>query len=1279
MHASRRVLFAAAVLATLAVAPDLQPPTRPTPGPASPPNPAPGVAHAAPLAQLPLTFVENRGQADPWARYVAAGRRTSVLFGAGGPSFRLSSPPTVPADAPCPRLPSRGLCPGDLDRPTAPDPLAALARGAVAGDPERGTVHAVALRFVGGQPEAQPRAEAPSGARVSIFRGPPAKWLRGMPAYGRVVYPSVWPGIDVAFDGTQTHLKQTFLVQPGADPAAIRLVWEGASDLRVDAAGRLVVATGAGPLVDEAPVAWQGDGDARTPVAVAYRLHSDPSAPASDAKGVVGDAAPAAAPGAPDTVPGVPGAPDGVPAPSGAPSYGFDLGPYDPTRPLIIDPAVLVYAGFVATADFDRGLGIAVDAAGAAYLCGTSGESAWVAKVHPDGTRLDYLAVLDGEGRDTAFDIDVDPAGAAYVTGATMSPGDTFPVIGGPDLSFNGGQVDTYIAKLAPTGDNLVYAGYLGGAGADFGEGLVVDAEGHAYVSGPVESTEASFPTVVGPDLTQNGLWDAFVAKLKVDPTAADPESNYEYVGFVGGAGYDVLVDASGWSSGHIGIDADHNLYISGQTDSTEHTFPDGDGFGDLPSFDRSYNGGGWDAYAAKIRADGSGFAYAGYVGGDDVDEGKGMAIDRHGAAFLTGNTFSSPDTFSARVGPDLTYGGRQDAFVAKIRPDGTALEYAGYLGGDGDDSGQAVQIGPGDSLYVAGWTNSDEATFPVVAGPDTTYNTPEREDSYGYRPDAFVGRLKPLPSAAEPRRNWDFLGYIGGAHGDAAYWLDVAADGAAYIAGDTVSGADTFPQGQGIAGLSHFGVPRGEGDAFGAKVAWQPPPAGVAIIPWTGQSAAVADRPAPTAVAVTATRTAVPIATRTPGPTALPTRMPTKAPPVPPGEELVYFDDFSDPNSGWDTLDADGDHVAYVDETLELVTSAADRFVHSFGPLPRTGNGALTFDVERLDDGDVWYGFHLGPKSAGYFFWVFPDGRLLLVHRFGGDVRPIKVVQAPPQLTLGKATNRFRIERYGTRLLVYANAHLILEADDPLLGEPGPVAFLLQADSTGGALRIDNVMQTRWAADRPPPTAAPSPTATNAPPPTPTKGPQVIFSDDFSDPRTGWATSDSPNGALRYTDGEYEISFQVGGRFGGSPAPRVRCANCTAEVTVRLLTTTLGLTGIILAQNAEGTKLVACFITSDGRFTVEQLDGTTWSTLVPATRSAAVRTDAPNRLRAVRASGRLTFYANDVKLTELDVPGLANVGFLGLAATSGQTVPFTTRFDDFVARENDPPPPLRR
>ncbi len=1258
MPALRRSVFGcvlAAIIARAALAP-----TAPVPDPAR-------RAAAAPFGRVALAFVANRGQADPWARYVAGGHRASILFGPDGLSFRLSTPPAGDA-GPCDRIPARGLCPGDLERPAAPDPLAVLAPGAHAGDAARGTVHAVALRFVGGRAGALPVAEAPTGGTVSIFRGPRERWLRGMPAYGRVVYRSVWPGIDVAFDGAQDHLKQTFVVHPGADPAAIRLAWDGARGLRVDGAGRLVVDTGAGPLVDEAPVAWQGEGAARAGVAVAYRLGARASGP-----GTVGGLA---ALGDPDAVEDAGAAAEGgtVARPT---AYGFDVGAFDRTRPLVIDPAVLVYAGFVATDDYDRGLGIAVDAAGAAYVSGTNGEAAYVVKVHPDGTRLDYQVTLDGKGIDTAFDIDVDPTGAAYVAGATSSAEDSFPVAGGPDLTFNGGQADAYVAKLAPGGDDLVYAGYLGGAGADFAEGLVVDAAGHAYVHGPVESTEASFPTVVGPDLTQNGLWDGFVAKLKADPTAPEPEANYDFVGFVGGAGYDVLVGPGGWSSGHIGIDDQHNVYISGQTDSTEASFPDGDGLGDLPSFDRTFNGGPWDAYVVKVRADGTGLAYAGYVGGDDVDEGKGMAVDSRGAAYLTGNTYSGPDTFPVRVGPDLTYGGRQDAFVAKVRPDGTALELAGYLGGDGDDSGQAVQIGPGDSLYVAGWTNSDETTLPVAGGPDTSYNTPEREESYGYRPDAFVGRMKASPDAPDPRRNWEFLGYVGGAHGDAAYWLDVDAAGAAYLAGDTVSGVDTFPQGQGIAGMRHFGAPRADGDAFAAKVTWRPPPAGAAVVPWVGQSAAVANLPVPTALAATATRTPVPIATRTPGPTPLPTRQPTKAPPVPPGEALVYFDDFGDPHSGWPTFEADGDHVAYVDDTLELLTSEADRFVHAFGPMPRTGDGALTFDVERLDDGDVWFGFHLGPVSAGYFFWVFGDGRVFLVHRFGTALRPIRALPAPPHLHVGKGANQFRVERYGTRLVVYANTHQILDIDDPLLGEPGPVAFLLQADTTGGTVRIDNVMQTRWTADRPSPTAAPSPTATDVPPPTPTRAPRVLLRDDFSDPRTGWATSDDPNGKLRYVDGEFEISFDVPGRFAGSPAPRVRCADCTGEVTVRLLTAVLGLTGIVMAQNADGSKFVACFITNDGRFTVQQLDGAAWTTLVPTTRSPAVRTDAPNRLRAVRAAGRLTFYANDVKLTELDVPDLANVGFVGLAATSGQTVPFTVRFDDFELRENGAASPL--
>ncbi|RIL10066.1 hypothetical protein DCC79_09115, partial [bacterium] len=104
----------AAIIARAALAP-----TAPVPDPAR-------RAAAAPFGRVALAFVANRGQADPWARYVAGGHRASILFGPDGLSFRLSTPPAGDA-GPCDRIPARGLCPGDLERPAAPDPLAVLA------------------------------------------------------------------------------------------------------------------------------------------------------------------------------------------------------------------------------------------------------------------------------------------------------------------------------------------------------------------------------------------------------------------------------------------------------------------------------------------------------------------------------------------------------------------------------------------------------------------------------------------------------------------------------------------------------------------------------------------------------------------------------------------------------------------------------------------------------------------------------------------------------------------------------------------------------------------------------------------------------------------------------------------------------------------------------------------------------------------------------------------------------------------------------------------------
>jgi len=182
--------------------------------------------------------------------------------------------------------------------------------------------------------------------------------------------------------------------------------------------------------------------------------------------------------------------------------YGFRVGEYDPNRPLVLDPAVLVYCGYIGGADHDEGHDIAVDGEGNAYVTGETDSTAargfpvtvgpdlihdgrtdaFVAKVRPDGSGLVYCGYIGGTDHDEGYGIAVDGAGAAYVTGWTRSTEATFPVTGGPDLTHNGGD-DVFVAKVNAAGTMLIYCGYIGGSDDDQGKGIAVDGAGNASSS----------------------------------------------------------------------------------------------------------------------------------------------------------------------------------------------------------------------------------------------------------------------------------------------------------------------------------------------------------------------------------------------------------------------------------------------------------------------------------------------------------------------------------------------------------------------------------------------------------------------------------------------------------------------------------------------------------------------------------------------------------------------------------------------------------------------------
>jgi len=313
------------------------------------------------------------------------------------------------------------------------------------------------------------------------------------------------------------------------------------------------------------------------------------------------------------------------------------------------------------------------------------------------------------------------------------------------------------VAKINAGGTGLLYCGYIGGSDDDFGSGIAVDGSGCAYVTGRTESTQGTFPVAVGPDLTYNyGFYgDAFVAKVNASGTGLD------YCGYIGGSSDDWAED--------IALDGSGRAYVTGRTESNQATFPV------VVGPDLTYNGGGdGDAFVARVNAGGSGLDYCGYIGGSDYEQGNSIAVDGSGCAYVIGSTDSNQATFPVAVGPDLTFnGGNHDAFVAKVNAGGSGLDYCGYIGGSSGDYGQGIALDGSGCAHVSGYTDSNQATFPVAVGPDLTHNGGT---------DAFVARVNAGGSGL------DYCGYIGGSSGDYGQGIAVDGSGCAYVTGITAS-----------------------------------------------------------------------------------------------------------------------------------------------------------------------------------------------------------------------------------------------------------------------------------------------------------------------------------------------------------------------------------------------------------------------------------------------------------------------------------------------------------
>jgi hypothetical protein len=357
---------------------------------------------------------------------------------------------------------------------------------------------------------------------------------------------------------------------------------------------------------------------------------------------------------------------------------------------------------------------------------------------------LSYSTLLGGSSSNAATALAVDASGSAYVAGFTASY--DFPAAS-PEQNFNAGGNDVFVAKLNPSGNGLTYCTYLGGRADDRAYGIAVDASGSAYVTGSTAS--ANFPVVNALQSKLAGGKNAFVAKL-------NPAGNsLVYSTYLGGSASD--------TGNGIAVDSGGNAYVVG--DTTSLNFPAG-GM-------QKGNGGGQDAFVAKIGANGSTLVYSSYLGGANDDHGAAIAVDSSGTAYITGSTWSA--NFPVANAWQGANGGGQDAFAARFSANGNSLLFSTYLGGSGGsleypESGQGIALDGQGNAYIAGATSS--SNFPVLNAFDSFLSGAA---------DAFVTKLT---ASGVPV----YSTYLGGTGGDTANAIAVDAGSNVYVVGQTFS-----------------------------------------------------------------------------------------------------------------------------------------------------------------------------------------------------------------------------------------------------------------------------------------------------------------------------------------------------------------------------------------------------------------------------------------------------------------------------------------------------------
>ncbi len=500
-------------------------------------------------------------------------------------------------------------------------------------------------------------------------------------SYNKITYKNIYPNIDWVLYVKENKVEYDFIIKKGANVNDIKIAYNGANSLSINANGGITAVTPMGIVEEKSPYSYETEtGKA---VASHFKINNN--------------------------------------------IISFETESYSGT--LTIDPYLNWSTYYGGTAE-DVATSVVAGIGNVLYVGGYTASNAGITTIGPGygggtydaflvkynaaGTRV-WALYFGGSGDDEATGVAVDGTGVVYLAGFSNS-------LGGPGLmtpfsvqqTTNGGGYDAFVAQFSTTGAKN-WATFFGGTGDDKAYAVTCDGGNNVYIAGTTASPNAAAMATAGAyQGALSGTTDGFIAKFT---TTGFTRGRVIWSTYFGGSSQEDIFG--------IHCDASNNVLITGQTNSSIAIATGG-------AFQATLRGPN-DAFVAKFTSGGAGI-WGTYFGGTGAEQGNGITTDALGNVTIIGNTTSTANIATTNAFK-TTLGGVQDAFVAQFDANGTSEIWGTYYGGNLDDYGQCISIDPTGNYVIGGMTYSTSGI--ATAG---SYQT-----TMGGDYDAFAAKLDPM------------------------------------------------------------------------------------------------------------------------------------------------------------------------------------------------------------------------------------------------------------------------------------------------------------------------------------------------------------------------------------------------------------------------------------------------------------------------------------------------------------------------------------------------------